>query len=145
MVEAENGAEIIEVYGYPHQLLDWGARIDLGGLQYGQSRDAVLRLKVPALESSQSCARVTLKFRRAVGPTDEEEVCEADCIVANNGGVDLAVQHARLLVATAISKFATQKWDYDAMETEREALLSKVSPSLFALIPSPPPPFIPLP
>lgn len=72
-VEVENGCELVEEAEEPGSEAtspftptSWGGIMRLGSLQYGQSRDTVVRLKVPATSAAASgaapMATVTLKY-----------------------------------------------------------------------------------
>jgi len=46
-VEADEGAEVLEVLGgHEVETMSWGVRVGLGTLQYGQSKDVVVRMSV---------------------------------------------------------------------------------------------------
>lgn len=111
-IEPENGAEIVEVFGHSSQKTSWGSLVNLCSLQYGQVKDSVARLKVPAnTDPSKPIARVTLKYERTSTKAAEEQ--EAVCMNANDGGVALQVHQLRLAfvktVETAVDDALQQR------------------------------------
>eukprot|EP00026_Physarum_polycephalum_P002923 Phypoly_transcript_02932.p1 GENE.Phypoly_transcript_02932~~Phypoly_transcript_02932.p1 ORF type:complete len:623 (+),score=142.69 Phypoly_transcript_02932:708-2576(+) len=129
-VEPENGLKIEEVIGHQNQDLSWGRLIEMCSLQFGQSKDAVLRVSTPTKGDSEEETpapklTVTLKYQSAIEP--KENTLEAECTCAGeDGGVALEVQKLRLNMASKLLEIASPGAKIDR-EATQQALLDSAN------------------
>jgi len=85
-IEPQNNATITKVYGgLPTTMTSWGCSIDLGSINYGQSRDVVVRMQVPDRDAKYLDATVTYI---PTGATDAERITGSAVGFDNNTEVD---------------------------------------------------------
>jgi len=81
--------------GYITQKTSWGASVNLCSLQYGQTKDIIVRLSIPStLASGTPFLSATLKYQPTDSSTPVERAVEA---TARDGGDEVEVQRCRLL------------------------------------------------
>lgn len=80
----------------------WGAQVNLGSLQYGQSRDVVVRMALPADASAeaQPYLSVTLKYEPSGAQSTVE--CRAEGVRRDGDGVEVEVQRLRLALVDCL-------------------------------------------
>mmetsp|Transcript_28743 Transcript_28743/g.37726 ORF Transcript_28743/g.37726 Transcript_28743/m.37726 type:complete len:759 (+) Transcript_28743:142-2418(+) len=73
-IEITNGAQIEEpgiLGGYPSQTTGWGVSIDLGSLNFGQTKDVILPLNIPERDPSTPYLELTLRYTNVTsGPKE---------------------------------------------------------------------------
>lgn len=106
-LEAQNGAVITKVLGGSNALpTSWGMQVEVGALQYGQSKDVLFKVKV--LDKSQPFLAATLTYSLRTNPAEVkltvEEVAERPtAVLAHEVRCDLidTVQQAWLVYRTS--------------------------------------------
>jgi len=102
-VEPHQGAKIDKVLGgFQYQLTSLGAHVNLCSLQYEQTKDVVLKLKVPANANPQDKI-VTATLRYEPVKTAAEVKIEATSQIEEIPDVDLTVHQLRLDFVSAIA------------------------------------------
>mmetsp|Transcript_61251 Transcript_61251/g.131747 ORF Transcript_61251/g.131747 Transcript_61251/m.131747 type:complete len:706 (+) Transcript_61251:120-2237(+) len=77
-LEPEEGAEILAVKGgLTSQSTGSGVRVNLGTLQYGQSRDVIIRMKIPASVPGEAFVVGKVQYEIAAGVKQDSNTIEA--------------------------------------------------------------------
>jgi len=126
-VEPEDGVVLAETLGNT-QVFSWGARIDLGSLQYGQAKDAVLRVTLPPGRSHEEpFANVTLRYERGIHPAGlplEEKTTPV--IRADANVPEVLTEHLRLTFVNVLKHLIVlTSTDPSEANHKREELLQK--------------------
>jgi len=131
--ETQNGASISEVLGN-HLSVDssWGTMVNLPSLQYGQTLDVVVKMKIPAsLAQDTPFLHVTLKFNHwkfgASSYTAEGQVSDA---VHH----EVQVQRRRLTVVQSLAQIMTAQDKASIVNKLVEDLKSGTDPREIALL-----------
>lgn len=107
-IEPLNGAKIEDngVIGrYITNKTSWGAAVELSSLQYGQSRDVVVRMSIPDNQSSQPFLSATVKYE----PWNSDKPAEASVEVSLaqidlSSSVDVEAHRHRLTFIDTVTK-----------------------------------------
>jgi len=103
--EPQNGASLVEgplLGGHSHNFTSWGGVASLGALQYGQSKDLVLRMKIPA-GTAGPVVSVTVKYQE-----DKPYEFTAQASLADlSESPEAEVQRLRLRMVDALTSAAT--------------------------------------
>jgi VWA / Hh protein intein-like len=98
----------------------WGAQINVCSLQYGQSKDVLVFLKVPSsVPPNVDFVTATLRYEDTKSGNQVELVSQ--CSSFNNGGVDLEVNNLRLAFVSTVTHVLTLAQD-DKDKEARAAL-----------------------
>eukprot|EP00211_Chloroparvula_japonica_P003707 CAMPEP_0119125336 /NCGR_PEP_ID=MMETSP1310-20130426/4648_1 /TAXON_ID=464262 /ORGANISM="Genus nov. species nov., Strain RCC2339" /LENGTH=774 /DNA_ID=CAMNT_0007115395 /DNA_START=27 /DNA_END=2351 /DNA_ORIENTATION=- len=82
LLECEDGVEVRKTYaverpavlgGYLHDITNWGVSVDIGTIRYGQTRDAVVILRIPEglLKEGKAVGFATLKYETHNGKEEK--------------------------------------------------------------------------
>jgi len=103
----EEGAEILEVKGgLVSQSASEGIRVNLGTLQYGQSRDVIIRMKIPAGAADVGFMVGRLQWETVSGTKQESDTIEASAatVESNVDKVEPHVHRSRFVDTIASFK-----------------------------------------
>lgn len=132
-LEPQNGAALVEggVYGtFPVQTTSWGVQVNVGSLQYGQTKDLVVRLRIPARDNNNNDAgrpflTATAKYQVLNSAAPLERSAE---VTSLDGSVDVEVQHYRLAFVERVNNLL------ELMKAQKEKEAQKVLKEFIAEI-----------
>jgi len=122
-LEPSEGCSIKTVHGgLPITMTSWGASIDMGSLNYGQSRDLVVTMEVP--DHSNDYLDVTMTCTK-IGATDSERVTQTLKGTENDNEVDVQRFRGRFVdeVTASLKKCVNGKTVLSADRPEAVAII----------------------
>lgn len=108
-LEPLNGASLVNdgiLGGVPCQDASWGTQLGVGSLQYGQSRNFIVQMQLPAgFAPGTPCLSLTLKYRTRHGP--ELTTCTTEALHStDSGSPEISLQSARLALVDRLHEAA---------------------------------------